>query len=284
MPCSPLSDDIQSFISRQPLFEGMKPEGFARIVSGARKIGAARGEFVFRINDACTGLYLVMHGQIKLYFSSLQGNEKILEIPKPGHTFGESTLLQGKNHQFHAQSLSDCLIVHIAKAVFLDELEKSPSLARRLIHSLSQSVISLTHDVESYSLDSGRQRVINYLVREALRAKTADLAVLGDRVKCSTPEDGQNALTLTLPTSKNAIASLLNLTQESFSRMLHDLSESGLLTVSSRNVHIKDLDRFRQYALHPGLPPVPSLPDLPSWIKEAAHSRLGRGTQLEHRI
>lgn len=186
MPSAPLSIDIQSFVSRVPLFEGMEFEGLARIVSGARKICAARGEYVFRMDEACTGLYLVMYGQVKLYFSSPQGNEKILEILKPGHTFGESTLLQGKNHQFHAQSLSDCQLAHIAKQVFLDELEKSSSFARRIIHSLSQRVISLTHDVESYSLDSGRQRVINYLVREALHAKPADLAVHGDRAKCNT--------------------------------------------------------------------------------------------------
>lgn len=145
-------------------------------------------------------------------------------------------------------------------------------------------MIALTHDVESYSLDSGRQRVINYLAREALNAKPADLAEHGDSAKSSTFEYGQNALTITLPTSKNAIASLLNLTQESFSRMLHELSECGLLTVSSRNVHIKDLVRFRQYAFHPSLPPVPRLPELPSWIKEAAQSRLGQGLQLEQRI
>lgn len=48
-----------------------------------------------------------------------------------------------------------------------------------------------------------------------------------------------------MPTNKGIIASRLNLTQEHFSRILHDLSERGLIAVEGRRIHIPDVDQLR---------------------------------------
>ena len=54
-------------------------------------------------------------------------------------------------------------------------------------------------------------------------------------------------LTVTLPTNKGIIASRLNLTQEHFSRILHELTELGLIVVEGRKIHIPDIDRLRAH-------------------------------------
>jgi CRP-like cAMP-binding protein len=50
---------------------------------------------------------------------------------------------------------------------------------------------------------------------------------------------------VTLPTNKGVIASRLNLTPQHFSRILHELTEAGLVEVDGRTIHITDLDRLR---------------------------------------
>ena len=52
---------------------------------------------------------------------------------------------------------------------------------------------------------------------------------------------------MTLPTNKGIIASRLNLTQEHFSRILHELSEKGLVVVEGRKIHIPDVGKLRTY-------------------------------------
>jgi CRP-like cAMP-binding protein len=47
--------------------------------------------------------------------------------------------------------------------------------------------------------------------------------------------------------SKAIVASRLNLTPEHFSRILHELSERGLIRVDGRDVHIDDVARLRAY-------------------------------------
>jgi CRP-like cAMP-binding protein len=236
MTCKPQWISAASFISGLPLFEGLKPGELADIVSGTRKIIAARGDMLFRKNDACTGLFLIVFGQVKLFFSSALGNEKVLDVVRQNQTIGDSTLFQGKSYETYAQALNECTLLHIAKPAILDTLDKNPVFARRVIDHLSQSVSGLTEEVESYSLCSGRQRVVNYLLREARRTLRGV-----DRSR-KTP------LVITLQTSKGVIASCLNLTQEHFSRILRDLSADGLLSVFGRDIHIENPAAFWQYA------------------------------------
>jgi len=102
--------------------------------------------------------------------------------------------------------------------------------ARRMLAGLSRRVHALMADVESYSLQSGTQRVIGYLLRQEAEGG-----------------EGQASYTVRLPTSKSIVASRLNLTPEHFSRILHELVERGLVAVEGRDVRIVDAQKLRDY-------------------------------------
>ncbi len=128
----------------------------------------------------------------------------------------------------YAQALADSLLLHISKTAIIEELNSDPKLGRKMIAGLSMRLHHLITDVESYSLHSGRQRIIGYLLREQFG-------------------DAEKVITVTLPTNKGVIASRLNLTQEHFSRILHELSEKGLIVVEGRRIHIPDVEKLRVY-------------------------------------
>lgn len=222
--------NIEALLSRVPLFSSLDADEIARLARGTREIKASRGEVLFRKGDPSTGFHLIVYGQIKLAFTSSQGSEKVVDIMGQGQTFGEAVMFMDKPYMVYAQALGDSQLLHISKTAILDELERDPKLGRKMIASLSVRLHHLVTDVESYSLHSGRQRIIGYLLRDAT----------GDDVR---------ALTVTLPTSKGVIASRLNLTQEHFSRILHELSEGGLIVVEGRKIAIPDVERLRGYDL-----------------------------------
>lgn len=114
---------------------------------------------------------------------------------------------------------------------FFEEMSGDPVFCRKIIAGLAQRLHLLMADVESYSLRSGRDRVIGYLLREEERD--------GDCVA-----EGQ--VSIRLPTSKGTIASRLNLTQEHFSRILSELTGAGLIQVEGRTIHIPDIGRLRK--------------------------------------
>ena len=221
--------NIEALLSHIPLFNGLAPEEIARIARGTREISAAKGDILFHKGDPCNGFHLLVYGQIKLGFTSPQGSEKVVEIITQGQSFGEAIMFMEKPYIVFAQALTDSLMLHISKAAIFEELERDPKLCRKMIAGMAMRLHQLMGDVESYSLHSGKQRIIGFLVREIPEN-----------------EHGKN-LTITLPTNKGIIASRLNLTQEHFSRILHELTELGLIVVEGRKIHIPDIDKLRSH-------------------------------------
>ncbi|MEI7428964.1 MAG: Crp/Fnr family transcriptional regulator [Betaproteobacteria bacterium] len=222
--------NIEALLSHVPLFNGLETEEITRIARGTREINAARGDILFHKGDHSSGFHLVVYGQIKLAFTSSQGSEKVVDIMGQGQTFGEAVMFMEKPYMVYAQALNDSLLLHISKSVILKELDSDPKLGRKMIAGLSIRLHHLVTDVESYSLHSGRQRIIGYLLRDNI-------------------ENDLKSLVVTLPTNKGVIASRLNLTQEHFSRILHELTEKGLITVQGRKIGIPDVEKLRCYDL-----------------------------------
>jgi len=221
---------IQSLLANLPLFSDLREEDLGRIATRTSSVHAAKGETIFQRGDPCVGFHVIVYGQVKLGFTSAQGAEKVIEIIGPKQSFGEALMFLERPYIVSAQALADSMLLHVSKAAVFHEIEADPMFARRMLAGLSRRLHGLVSDVESYSLRSGAQRVIGYLLRE------------GPQNHCA------NKMTeITLPTTKNIIASRLNLTPEHFSRVLHDLTLAALIEVDGRTVRILDADRLRSY-------------------------------------
>jgi CRP-like cAMP-binding protein len=221
---------IQSFLANLPLFKELGAEELDRIAAATTEMNIPRGEILFQKGDACVGFHLVIYGQVKLSFVTLQGSEKVVEIVGPGFSFGEALMFMEKPYVVMAQTLADSMLLHVGKEAVFDELERDPRFAKRMLAGLSRRLHGLIGDVEANSLQSGTQRVIGFLLRQ-------------DEEQAS----GSQPYTVTLPTSKAVTASRLNVTPEHFSRILHELASAGLIRVDGRNVEIQDVVKLRTY-------------------------------------
>ena len=222
--------NVEALLTHIPLFNGLAPEEISRIARSTREIHASKGDILFHKGDACTGFHLLVYGQVKLAFTSQQGSEKVVEILQQGQSFGEAVMFMDKPYIVFAQALTDSLLLHVSKQAVLDELERDHNLTRKMLAGMAMRLHQLMNDVESYSLHSGKQRIIGYLLRELA-------------------EEDQNGteVAVTLPTNKGVIASRLNLTQEHFSRILHELTELGLIAVEGRKIHIPSVANLRKH-------------------------------------
>jgi len=220
----------QAFLASLPLFKELAPAELDPIAAGTTELHVPRGEIIFNRGDPCVGFHLVVYGQVKLAFISPQGSEKVLEIIGPGSSFGEALMFMDKPYVVMAQALADSMLLHVAKSVVVREIERDPKFARKMLAGLSRRLHSLISDVESYSLQSGTQRVIGFLLRQDTQQG----------------EDSK-PYTVTLPTSKAIVASRLNVTPEHFSRILHDLIAAGLIEVDGREIRIVDVEGVRNH-------------------------------------
>jgi CRP-like cAMP-binding protein len=143
----------------------------------------------------------------------------------------------------YAQAIVDTMLLHVAKQVVLQEIEADALFARRMLGGMARRLHALLGDVESYSLRSGTQRVIGFLLRgDCPAAPGADAAAGAQAAAGADASAGAHASaqTVTLPATKAMVASRLNLTPEHFSRILHELAAAGLIRVDGREITILD--------------------------------------------
>jgi CRP-like cAMP-binding protein len=217
---------IQAFLANLPMFSEMQAEELDRIAASTVPLHVAKGETVCHTGDPCTGFHVVVYGQVKLGFTSPQGVEKVIEIVRPGQSFGEALMFLDKPYIVFAQALADALLLHVARRAVLDEIARDAGFALRMLSGLSRRLHGLVRDVEAYTLRSSHERVIGYLLAEA---------------------DGAGGATeVHLSAGKSVIASRLNMTPEHFSRILHELGHAGVIEIEGRTVRIPDLEKLRQ--------------------------------------
>lgn len=220
--------DMGRILANLPLFQQLSADEIAGLAAGTREIRLSKGRILFQKGSVLEGFYVVARGQVKLAFSSPQGNEKVVSIVGPGQSFGEAVMFMEKPSPVFTQALEDSQLLYIAKYSLFAAIDRDSALARRMLAGLSIRLHGLIEDVESYSLRSSTQRLIGFLLQLA-----------------GNPASGP--VTFDLPTSKHVIASRLNLTPETLSRILHGLAEAKLIAVKGRSIAVLDIEGLSRF-------------------------------------
>ncbi len=227
--------DIPATLRRLHLFSEVSDEEIRMLAAATHERNLARGETLFQQDDPPKGFYYVIRGQIKLAFSSRQGNEKVVEVLGPNQSFGEAVLFMERNYPVFAEALADTQLLLIDREVVFRLIDSDPCFTRSLLAGMAIRLHGMVRDVEAYSLSSGAQRVISYLIS------------LGERDPLPCARSEADPMTVKLPVSKHVLASRLNLVPETLSRIFHDLSDRGLIAVHGSDITLKDVAELRSF-------------------------------------
>jgi CRP/FNR family transcriptional regulator, dissimilatory nitrate respiration regulator len=210
---------IAEILSRQPMFRSLSESELAQISAGCREFRVKKNEVLFNKGDIPEGMHVVVMGQIKLSLPSSQGIEKIVHMCGPGSTFGEAVVFLDKPYPVSAQAMADSLLLLVSKRVLLEAMDTNVMLSRKMLANLSSRLHELLGDMETCTLRTSVQRVVCFLIQSA-------------------PAVAAGIFDIVLPSSKQNIASQLNLAPETFSRVLGHLSEQGLIKVKGRTITV----------------------------------------------
>lgn len=217
------------FLRNLPLFRELEVGELDAIAAAAAEQRVTAGTVLFRRDDPCDGFYVIVLGRVKLALPAPAGAEKVVEILGPGQSFGEAVMFLRKPHMLQAEALADSLLLFIGKRAILDAIAHNPDLARRMLDELSRRLYLLIADIEAYTLKSATERVTGYLLESLPDGAGPDAAA-----------------DVLLGASKSVLASRLNITREHFSRILHELSQAGLIRVSGRSIRVLDRAGLRE--------------------------------------
>lgn len=218
---------LKTDLKQSFMFARLAEQQLDRVVQHAVRIHLDEGEMLFQQNDRADRFYMVLRGQIKLFRLGPNGNEKVIEIVTPCSTFAEALMfLDRPSFPVGAQALQPAEVISIDAKDFARMLRESIDTCFMLMGDMSQRLRGLIQEIDDLSLNSATCRVAAYLVTK------------------SSPSD--KAFNLEIP--KQTLASRLSVKPETFSRIIRNLSDQGILAVHGSRVEISDRDRLQEVA------------------------------------
>jgi CRP-like cAMP-binding protein len=209
------------------LLANLSPEQFERVARKARHVSLGEGKVLFSQGDPAERFFFLLQGQVKLYRLSAEGNEKIIEIVGPGHTFAEALMFLARpRYPVSCAALAPAELIAIDAADFTAMLRESVDTCMMLLGELSQRLRGLIAEIDRLSLQSATCRVAGYLLAKA-------------------PADADE---YQLDVPKGVVASRLSVKPETFSRIVKHLSDSGIIAVHGGLIRILDRNALRHEA------------------------------------
>ena len=110
------------------------------------------GEVIIKQGDSGNCMYVIQSGEVEV-ISDNNGKEVRLAIRKEGDFFGEMALFSRELRSATIRALGDARILTVDRKNLLNSIQKDPSLAFRIIETLSKRVRDLSEEIAPYKLD-----------------------------------------------------------------------------------------------------------------------------------
>ncbi len=217
---------LDGLLINQSLFQGISPFELESLKREVVKIELDKGLSLFQKGDNADACYILVYGLLKLAIPASSGSHKVIELIRPGQCFGEAMVFLEEPYPFYAETLEPSLLIKIPKKALFKLLEQSPSIARQMMTGLSYRLLGFIRNLERQSTHNAMHRVIDYLVQTAQTQETTEIR---------------------LELKKNVVASILNLTPETFSRMLQQLVEEGLISVRASRIDLYSIAALQEF-------------------------------------
>jgi CRP-like cAMP-binding protein len=119
-------------------FQHLPLSAIREIVLSGSTCKFAAGKAIYHERDDCSGLFVLLRGEVHLYKSGLQGQEAIISVIHPVIMFNEVASLDGGGNPTTAIAAKDCFTWHIDQDTFGELIIRYPLVGTSLLRVLAR--------------------------------------------------------------------------------------------------------------------------------------------------
>jgi CRP-like cAMP-binding protein len=190
---------------------------------GAQKY--RKGEIIFKEGMVPSGIYFIHQGKVKKYKTGSAGKEQIIYVANKGELIGYHAILSEERYPDSAAALEECQITFIPKEDFLQVLQDSPTLARRLLRSLSHEYSVLANNISIVSQGTSAERLAIALILIREKSKAETLA-------------GEEPV---INISRSDLAGMAGIAKENVIRLLKEFKAEQIIKTEGRKIWVQDI-------------------------------------------
>ena len=212
-----------SVLKSVPLFSKLANRELAAVRAAACRRHIERDDILFYEGDPGNVLYVLLEGKIRIALLDNEGRQVILGTIKSGEFFGEMALFDPKTKRSaSAIAVSSCQLLELRGPDFLEVLHHHPNISISVIRAMGNRLRKANRRIGNLIFLDSYHRVARYLLD--LRDEGRNLA------------DG--SILLRRPKQAD-VAATVGVTRETVSRILHELHNQGLITMTRTHIIIR---------------------------------------------
>lgn len=181
-----------------------------------------KGQVIFYEGNSAFGLYCIFSGRVKLYKTGIDGRQQIVRIGGPGDLLGYRSLFSDEPYHATAEVLEDASICCIDKNAFFPVLAKNPKLSLNIIKKLAKEL-------------RAAEDLATSIAQKSVRERMAELLLM---LKETYGKKGKKGIRIDLHLSREEMAEMIGVTQETAIRLLSDFKKEQLIEVKERDITI----------------------------------------------
>lgn len=187
-------------------------------------------EAVFWEGEPSKGLYIIKKGSVKLFKTSPQGRELVINVITEGDSFNEVPVFDNRGNPVSVATLEDSYIWIVDVDAIQNAMQEHPEVAQTIILNLSQKLrmlVGMVEELSFYQVTTRLARLISNLPPEQLVGNTSQRITQDD------------------------LAARVGTVREVVARSLRKLERSGAIEVSRQKIEIIRQDRLMEWAYLP---------------------------------
>lgn len=215
---------LNEILKKSDYFSGLGDNDIKVIAAVARKSSFQEGRLIFSQGNIAKGFYIIAKGSVRIFQLSSGGKEHLLHIFGKNEVFGEAAAFGLGIFPASCEALEDVELIFVPVKEFRDLLKKNPDLALNIIGTLSRLLHMFIDKIESLTLKEAPLRVADYLLSLVDKKRISD-----------------KKINIELPIKKSVIATSLDITQETLSRVLAKFRAVKIISVKGNKIIIENI-------------------------------------------
>ena len=211
------------FLKSIPYFSGLSPAELESISQFIFEKTAERGQVIVLEGESAEALFFVVSGAVKVFKTSAEGKEQILNIVRPGESFNDVPIFDDAPNPTSAQAMGPVILYGLKKSELKATLRHHPQVALNIIKVLAEQVRRLMSLVEDLSFRHVIGRVAKILLGHA-----GDGTAPGPRL------------------TQQEIAAMAGTVREVVARSLKALEEEGTIRLERHRIVITDKEALQE--------------------------------------
>jgi len=110
------------------------------------------GDIIIKQGESGNCMYVIQSGEVEVLQDN-NGSQVRLAIRKSGDFFGEMALFSKEVRSATIKALGDARVLTVDRKNLLNSIQKDPSLAFRIIETLSKRIRDLSLEIVTYKAD-----------------------------------------------------------------------------------------------------------------------------------